>query len=48
MGKLPVDKQKCLWLNDRNVYGKDSDGKFASFGSSREPVAGGNRCEREK
>ena len=46
LGNLPVDKSKCLWLNDRNAYRKDNDGNFACFGCSREPVVGVNRCRR--
>ena len=42
-----VDKRGCLWLNDIHTYDKDSDGKFAFFGSFREPAGGVSRCGRE-
>ena len=44
IGKLPVDKRGCLWLNYRNAYLKDKDGKFAFYGCSREPAVGASRC----
>ena len=31
IGKLTVDKPMCLWLNYRNAYRKDNDGKFACW-----------------
>ena len=45
---MPVDKYYILWLNFCILYiGKDDDGKFAFFGSFREPAGGVSRCERK-
>ena len=44
MAYLYVDKPGGLWFNDTCTYLKDSDGKFAPFGCSREPAAGVSRC----
>ena len=46
MAYLYVDKPGGVWFNDTCTYLKDSDGKFAPFGCSREPAAGVSRCGR--
>ena len=48
MGKLPVDKPLCMWLNYRNAYRKDNDGKFACWDApeSRRMVRAGAKRQR--
>jgi hypothetical protein len=46
LGNYTVDKRLCLWFNDIHIQHKDIDGKFAFFGSSREPAGGVSRCGR--
>ena len=43
-GMKGVDKRFRLWFNVICIHEKDVDGKFAPFGSSREPAGGVSRC----